>query len=36
MLQHLRSEVLRLGLSVHLLKYELTQWFDEQPLARGE
>lgn len=33
MLQHLRSEVLRLGLSVHLLKYELTQWFDEQPLA---
>ena len=33
MLQHLRSEVLRLGLSVHLLKYELTRWFDEQPLA---
>ncbi len=32
MLQHLRSEVLRLGLSVHLLKYELTRWFDEQPL----
>lgn len=36
MLQHLRSEVLRLGLSVHLLKYELTRWFDEQPLARDE
>ncbi len=33
MLQHLRSEVLRLGLSVHLLKYELTRWFDEQPFA---
>lgn len=33
MLQHLRSEVLRLGLSVHLLKYELTRWFDEQPLV---
>lgn len=33
MLQHLRSEVLRLGLSVHLLKYELTQWFDKQPLV---
>ncbi|MEK9141014.1 MAG: hypothetical protein AAB308_08175 [Nitrospirota bacterium] len=32
MLQHLRSEVLRLGLSVHLLKYELIRWFDEQPL----
>lgn len=36
MLQHLRSEVLRLGLSVHLLKYELTQWFDGQPLAWDE
>lgn len=33
MLQQLRSEVLRLGLSVHLLKYELTRWFDEQPLS---
>ena len=32
MLQQLRSEVLRLGLSIHLLKYELTRWFDEQAL----
>lgn len=28
MLQHLRSEILRLGLAIHLLKYELTRWFD--------
>ena len=33
MLRQLGSEVLRFGLSLHRLKYELTQWFDAQPVG---
>jgi hypothetical protein len=33
MLRQLGSEVLRFGLSIHRLKYELTQWLDAQPIG---